>query len=243
MGATAVLDGRRVAAELEEELAAAVAALGPPPPVLAVVLASDDPLAHRQVGLKQDAAERVGVSLRFVALPASAGQREVEAAVADLAGDEGVDGLFVQHPLPPGLDASRILALVPPAKDVDALAPGSGRAPATPAAVVRLLERSGVALVGTPVAVVGDEAVAAALRAAGALAWSCDRPAALAAGPTVVVALDEPVGPEELAPGVVLVPQRGGAGPVTVAVLLERTLDATRRRRGTRRRGTTRRRR
>ena len=190
------LDGRRVAAALEEELAAEVAALGPPPPVLAVVLASDDALAHRQVGLKREAADRVGVVLRSVALAGSAGQREVEATVAGLASDDGVDALFVQLPLPGHVDEQAVLAQVPTGKDVDALAPGSAEPPATVAGAARLVEgvRGRVALE------VHDEAVAAALRRAG-------------------VAVAAPGEPADA-----VVPARGGLGPVTVAVLLERTV-------------------
>ena len=87
---------------------------------------------------------------RNVELPATASQGQVEAAVVELAADPDVHGILVQLPLPEGLDADGVLALVPVDKDVDGLTDRSlgrlvrgapGLVPCTPLGVMRLLER------------------------------------------------------------------------------------------------------
>jgi methylenetetrahydrofolate dehydrogenase (NADP+)/methenyltetrahydrofolate cyclohydrolase len=88
----------------------------------------------------------------------------VDDAVAELAADPAVHGILVQLPLPAGLDAEAVLDLVPPKKDVDGLTERSmgrllrgrtGHVPCTPAGVMRLLERYGVAVAGKRAVVVG----------------------------------------------------------------------------------------
>ena len=101
---------------------------------------------------------------RHVELPATATQYEVEDAVEKLAADPDVHGILVQLPLPDGLDAERVLDLVPPQKDVDGLTERSmgrlvrgriGHVPCTPKGVMRLLDRYGVATSGAQAVVIG----------------------------------------------------------------------------------------
>jgi len=81
-------------------------------------------------------------------LPASAHQGAVESIVAALAGDDTIDGILVQLPLPAHLDVEAVLSQVPSSKDVDgfglhslgALAAGApGLRPCTPAGVMAIL--------------------------------------------------------------------------------------------------------
>jgi methylenetetrahydrofolate dehydrogenase (NADP+)/methenyltetrahydrofolate cyclohydrolase len=101
---------------------------------------------------------------RHVELEETATQAEVEAAVKDLALDPAVHGILVQLPLPDGLDAERVLDLLPPEKDVDGLTERSmgrlvrgriGHVPCTPLGVMRLLDRYGVVTNGARAVVIG----------------------------------------------------------------------------------------
>jgi methylenetetrahydrofolate dehydrogenase (NADP+) / methenyltetrahydrofolate cyclohydrolase len=147
-----VMDGRRLRDEVVADLRARIAAAGDPPVKLATVVVADDELSRTHVGYKHAAAARAGIAVAAVQLPADAAQGEVEDAVGSLADDPSVDGVFVQLPIPAALDGSAVLELVPPEKDIDGLTQRSlgrlmadlpGHVPATPLAILRLLQRYG----------------------------------------------------------------------------------------------------
>jgi methylenetetrahydrofolate dehydrogenase (NADP+)/methenyltetrahydrofolate cyclohydrolase len=96
--------------------------------------------------------ERVGIAVTLDAVDATAGASEVRALLERLGADPSVHGVILQQPLPRHLDIRRVADAMPPDKDVDGANPvnqgrlafGSGTefVPATPAAVMALLERS-----------------------------------------------------------------------------------------------------
>lgn len=107
-----VLDGRAVAAEWQEELAAAVRevrARGGRTPGLGVVLVGSRPDSLVYVARKREACERVGIRAELHHLPASVGQRELEACVRRLCADPAIDGVLVQLPLPPHINEEAII--------------------------------------------------------------------------------------------------------------------------------------
>jgi methylenetetrahydrofolate dehydrogenase (NADP+)/methenyltetrahydrofolate cyclohydrolase len=133
-------------------------------PTLGTVLMSDDPGATAFMDRKHERCAELGVPTRRVDLPADAPAERCYRAVERLADDDGVTALFVQVPLPDHVDAGAVRARVPPAKDVDCFAPANlGRlvagdprvTPATPAAVLRLLDAHDVAVAGQEAVVVG----------------------------------------------------------------------------------------
>lgn len=137
---------------------------GTPAVCLATVLVGDDRPSQVYVRMKHAQAEKAGMRSRHVEFPADVGQGQLEAAVAELAADPDVHGILVQLPLPDGLDADAVLALVPPSKDVDGLTAASlgrlvrgepGLVPCTPLGVLRLLERYDVPTAGARAVVVG----------------------------------------------------------------------------------------
>lgn len=168
----AKLDGVATAAAIKAELAETVAALAERGivPGLGTLLVGDDPASRSYVtGKHRDCAE-VGVASISVELPATATQEEIAAAVRGLNEDPAVTGFIVQLPLPAGIDENAILELVDPAKDADGLHPTNlGRLvlgvdpanaiqaplPCTPAGIIELLTRHGVAIAGKHVTVIG----------------------------------------------------------------------------------------
>ena len=131
---------------------------------LATVLVGDDKPSQIYVRNKRKKAEEAGMVSRHVELPGDISQPDLEAAVRDLADDPAVHGILVQLPLPDGLDAERILDLLPPEKDVDGLTERSmgrllrgrdGHVPCTPLGVMRLMERYGVETAGKKAVVIG----------------------------------------------------------------------------------------
>ncbi|MSP56389.1 MAG: bifunctional methylenetetrahydrofolate dehydrogenase/methenyltetrahydrofolate cyclohydrolase FolD [Myxococcales bacterium] len=167
-----ILDGKAAAADVAEALRPRIAALLAPeasggigrPPGLAVVLVGDDRASAVYVRLKTRRAEDLGMLHRQVTLPASTTEAELLAIIDDLNADPQIDGILIQVPLPRGIDKDRVLDRVHPRKDVDGFHPvNTGRLwqrrptfiPCTPAGVVELLKRTGVALGGKDAVVIG----------------------------------------------------------------------------------------
>ncbi len=138
--------------------------VGSPAICLATVLVGSDGPSGVYVRMKHRKATEAGMVSRGVELPDSATQAEVEQAVAALVDDPTVHGILVQLPLPGHLDPEPVLALLPPAKDVDGLTDRSlgrlvrdlpGHVPCTPLGVMRLIEAYGIPTAGRRAVVVG----------------------------------------------------------------------------------------
>ena len=166
----AVLDGVAAAAAVKAEMALRVAALAARgiTPGLGTLLVGDDPGSKSYVSGKHRDCDEVGISSIRIDLPATASSADVRSAIADLNAAAEVTGYIVQLPLPAGHDERSMLELIDPDKDADGLHPVNlGRLvmnvdgpmdsplPCTPAGIVELLERNGVAIAGQHVTIVG----------------------------------------------------------------------------------------
>ncbi len=172
-----ILEGRPVAARLCGELAERVDALGRAPR-LAIVRVGEDPRSAAYISRKRAFGAEIGADVTLETLPDSTAQTELEAAVVAAGSDASNDGVILQLPTA-GLDGYAAAALVPPAKDVDGLAPGSGFVSATALAAAELLAAYGIDVAGKRVAVVGQSRLAGApiaelLRDRGALVSIAD---------------------------------------------------------------------
>ncbi len=162
-----ILDGKTMAGRIQDEIRDEVAQFVQHTgcvPCLAAVLVGDDPASQVYVRNKQRACERVGVESRLHRLPDSTSTDALLALVTRLNEDPSVHGILVQTPLPAAIDPHRIVMAVSPAKDVDAFHPENvgllvqGRPrflPCTPHGIQQLLIRSGIAIGGKHVVVVG----------------------------------------------------------------------------------------
>lgn len=162
-----LLDGKALASELQAELAVDVAEFienNGVCPTLAAVLVGEQPASEVYVRNKRQACERSGMESQLHRLPADTTTEAVLELVYTLNKDPAVHGILVQLPLPPQVDATRVLDGVHPLKDVDAFHPDNvgrivqGRPrflPCTPQGVQQLLLRRGVSVAGRHVVVVG----------------------------------------------------------------------------------------
>jgi methylenetetrahydrofolate dehydrogenase (NADP+) / methenyltetrahydrofolate cyclohydrolase len=161
-----ILDGKATAAAIKDDLTRRVAALARAGtvPGLGTILVGDDPGSRAYVAGKHRDSVQVGITSIRRDLPADATQKQVEAAVDELNADPACTGYIVQLPLPPGLDAHRVLNRMDPAKDADGLHPVSlgrlvlnepGPLPCTPRGIVELLRRYDVPIAGADVTVIG----------------------------------------------------------------------------------------
>lgn len=165
-----LLEGKKSAAAIRDEAAALVARLraAGTVPTLALVLATADESAAWYTRAIVRAGEKVGLDVRVERLADDAPAAAVETALVRLSADPDVHGVILQTPLPPGVDFVTAAAAIAPEKDVDGTNPVSlGRlaaglpafAPATAAAVLRLLDDHGVTLAGRRAVVVGRSLV------------------------------------------------------------------------------------
>ena len=163
-----VLDGRAVARQIYEEVATAVeqrTARGGSRPRLATVLVGDDPASATYVSLKQRNAHNVGIESEDHRLPATTTTEELLALVERLNRDLTMSAILIQQPTPKQIDMGRVVVALDPAKDVDGFHPinvglvalglPGGVEPCTPAGIVELLVRSGIAIEGANAVVVG----------------------------------------------------------------------------------------
>ncbi|MGV3724652.1 MAG: bifunctional methylenetetrahydrofolate dehydrogenase/methenyltetrahydrofolate cyclohydrolase FolD [Actinomycetota bacterium] len=165
MSAT-IIDGKAVAAEMQEALAGEAAALRAAgvAPTIAVALIGEDPASHTYVRNKIKTAERLGLRSIDRFLPASTTQEELLALVHEWNAAPDVHGILVQLPLPSQIDSRVILEAIDPRKDVDGFHPfnigslvtgGTPMPPCTPAGIMELISRSGIKLPGKEAVVVG----------------------------------------------------------------------------------------
>ena len=162
-----ILDGKSLAADLRQEIAADVAVMKVAAgriPGLAVVLVGDDPASRSYVTGKGKACAAAGIYSRQIDLPASASREDILGVVRALNGDDAIDGILVQLPLPDSSIEREIIEAIDPAKDVDGFHPiNIGRmvqglqsfVPCTPNGVMELLRRAGVSLSGAAVTIIG----------------------------------------------------------------------------------------
>lgn len=224
-----LLRGAPIAAQITEELQGRVERLAARgvAPKLAIVRVGERPddLSYERGACKR--ADKVGIIVEKFVLPADCEQADLLDVIERINADPAIHGCLVFRPLPKQLDEDAVCAALDPAKDVDGITPGSlfgvfanrpcGFAPCTAEAVVELLERSGVALEGARVTVVGrslviGRPVALMLQARNATVTMChtrtrDLAGACRAAEVLVVAAGHArtVGADCVAPGQVVV--------------------------------------
>ena len=149
-----ILDGRSVANELREELIAEskrLQASGIHPRLL-IVLVGENESSVAYVRNLEKIGQRAGIAVDVDELPENASAGAVRERLEKWGADPTVHGVMLQQPLPAHLSIRAIADSIPIHKDVDGTHPtnqghlafGSGAEfiPATPAAVMLLLERS-----------------------------------------------------------------------------------------------------
>lgn len=241
-------------------------------PCLAAVLVGDDPASVTYVRMKRNRCEKAGIESRLVAHGSTTTTDELIGVISDLSGDPAVDGILLQHPVPPGVDEREAFEAIAPEKDVDGVTMHSfaatafgepGFASCTPGGIIRLLDAYSVDPAGMNALVIGrspilGKPVGMLLLARNATVTFChsrtrDLSSLIGTADLVVAAVGKPnfVRGDWLKEGVVVVdagynegnvgdvafdealrkaslitPVPGGVGPMTIAVLLEQTMDA-----------------
>jgi len=164
--AAIILDGTKIAAQIKAEVGVEVNELTASGlrPGLAVVLAGHDPASEIYVRNKVKSCEQLGIYSEKHSPPDTITTAELLDRVEELNRRDEIDGILVQLPLPPQVDAKKVLLAVSPEKDVDGFHPMNvgylstqrpGLVPCTPAGILEILKRSKIPIAGAEAVVVG----------------------------------------------------------------------------------------
>jgi methylenetetrahydrofolate dehydrogenase (NADP+) / methenyltetrahydrofolate cyclohydrolase len=161
-----ILDGTKIANDIRGEVAAEVrtmAAAGVRPG-LAAVLVGSNPASEIYVRGKVKACNELGIYSEQFMPAENVSTDNLLSLIDDLNHRDDIDGILVQLPLPPQVDAKKVLMAVDPSKDVDGFHPINvgflstqrlGLVPCTPAGVIEILKRSNIPIAGQEAVVVG----------------------------------------------------------------------------------------
>src|SRR2546425_9089578 len=164
--AAIVLDGNKIGAEIRAEVASEVKAMTAAGirPGLAVVLVGNNPASEIYVRGKVKSSEEVEIYSEKHTPPDNISTQALLDLVIDLNRRDEIDGILVQLPLPPQVDAKKILITLDPSKDVDGFHPVNvgflstqrpGLVPCTPAGIMEILKRSNIPIASQEAVVVG----------------------------------------------------------------------------------------
>ena len=162
-----LLDGKKTANDIKEEIAVEVATLvnsGGKKPHLAAILIGSDGASETYVNAKVKACEKVGFDSTLVRFDSDVTEEELLAEIEKINRNMAIDGLIVQLPLPKHIDEMKVTEAILPEKDVDGFHPANiGRMvlnlptylPATPAGILELLARYEIETLGKHCVVIG----------------------------------------------------------------------------------------
>jgi methylenetetrahydrofolate dehydrogenase (NADP+)/methenyltetrahydrofolate cyclohydrolase len=121
-----LIDGKKAAAELRDELKKEVSSLKDKynkVPGLTVILIGDLTPSQIYVRNKEKSANEVGLKSEVIKYPDSVEEKTVLNKIQELNEDETVSGILVQLPLPKHIDKQKVIETIDPSKDVDGFHP------------------------------------------------------------------------------------------------------------------------
>ena len=121
-----LIDGKKIAAELREELKKEVFELKSKynkVPGLTVILIGEDAPSQIYVRNKEKSANEVGLKSEVIKYPDSVEEKTVLNKIDELNKDNSVSGILVQLPLPKHIDKQKVIETIVPSKDVDGCHP------------------------------------------------------------------------------------------------------------------------
>ncbi|NGX50230.1 MAG: Bifunctional protein FolD protein [Chlamydiae bacterium] len=160
-----VIDGRKIAKEIREELKRRIAKISGRRPGLAFILLGENPASQAYVRMKRKGCHEIGIHSEILNLPLEVTEEALKREIERLNQEQTIDGILVQQPFPKQISTSQIVEAIDPAKDVDGFHPMNigklllgeegGFAACTPLAIVKLLEKSGAVVEGKHVVILG----------------------------------------------------------------------------------------
>ena len=147
-----VIDGKKLAEEIKQELKTKARGKDLR---LAVVWVGEDPVSERYVEKKKKFGLDIGVEVVVYEYSSDILEEDLIEEITRLDSDENISGIIVQLPLPKEIDEQKILNLISPDKDVDALSEEARVLSPTIGAIKEILDRNNVELSGKKAVVLG----------------------------------------------------------------------------------------
>ena len=245
-----IIDGKKISAEIKEELKTEVAAYAAQGKkcALAVIQVGADPASSVYVRNKKKACAYIGIESLSYELPEETTEEELLALIQKLNDNPDVHGILCQLPLPKHICEDHVIQAIDPQKDVDGFHPQNvgalvvgkkGFVSCTPAGIIQLLKRSNIEIAGKHCVVIGRSNIVG--KQADILIVAIGKPRYIGAdyikeGAVVIdvgihrneenklcgdVRFEEA---EQIASYITPVP--GGVGPMTIAMLMHNCVDA-----------------
>ena len=162
-----LIDGKKIAAEIREELKKEVSDLKSKTnkvPGLTVILIGDMAPSQIYVRNKEKSANEVGLKSEVIKYPEAIEEKTVLEKIEELNKDQTVSGILVQLPLPKHIDKQKVIETIDPSKDVDGLHPMNvgnlssgyqGSIPCTPLGCYLLIKKVEPNLTGKKAVMIG----------------------------------------------------------------------------------------
>ena len=158
-----IIDGKKIAGEMEKKLKEISSKLKEKPG-LAAVLVGDNPASKVYVNMKEKKCKEVGFYFKKVLLPENTSEEELLKTIDELNRDDKIHGVLVQLPLPEHINEQFVTSKILSYKDVDGFGPvnvgnlliGNDLiVPATPKGIMKLIESTNLPLEGKHAVIIG----------------------------------------------------------------------------------------
>lgn len=118
-----LIDGKKIAERIKDEVAHEVFELGEERPNLAIILVGEREDSKIYVDLKERQAKSVGIDTHIYKCDTDIKEESLLSMVDFLNEDTLIDAILIQLPLPKGIDTDKIVSRMKPEKDVDGFHP------------------------------------------------------------------------------------------------------------------------
>lgn len=161
-----LIDGKEVSNHVKTKVKEEVEALKEKgiEPALAVIIVGNDPASRVYVNNKKKACEFTGMRSVEYALPEETTEEELLAIIDKLNGDDSINGILCQLPVPKHISEKAVIERISPKKDVDVFSTENvgkmwqgdyDMASCTPMGVIELLDYYGIDVCGKNCVIIG----------------------------------------------------------------------------------------
>ncbi|MEI8301207.1 MAG: bifunctional 5,10-methylenetetrahydrofolate dehydrogenase/5,10-methenyltetrahydrofolate cyclohydrolase, partial [Chlamydiota bacterium] len=160
-----IIDGKKIADELQLELKGLIQKLTPKKPGLAFILVGHHAPSHTYVRMKKKGCLEVGIYSETYELEETVSEEELISLIKRCNKNPHIHGILVQQPLPSHLSEKKVIEAIDPHKDVDGFHPlnigkallgqDDGFLSCTPLGIITLLEKAEVQVEGKHALILG----------------------------------------------------------------------------------------
>jgi len=118
-----IIDGKKIAKQLNKKTLKEIERLGGNIPGLAIILVGQREDSKLYVGLKEKEARKIGIETHVYKCEQDIEEEKILEMIEHLNSDDEIDAILIQLPLPKNFDTDKIIKAIDPKKDVDRFHP------------------------------------------------------------------------------------------------------------------------